>query len=171
MNDGGEYVLYDRDNSAHAKLDRYTREIGYIGNDAANDGGKGLPQLSDRKIVVLEEKSPTILLSLLQKRITIGNMNDAIADLTVEELMEIEPGTLFDNEKLRTAAIDDVSVVATEIFKEMTVGELLTYSNVAVDREITYILQSVRIPDFFSSLVFNRDTATIEVDMYELFGV
>ena len=125
----------------------------------------------DRKIVVLEEKSPTILLSLLQKRITIGNMNDAIADLTVEELMEIEPGTLFDNEKLRTAAIDDVSVVATEIFKEMTVGELLTYSNVAVDREITYILQSVRIPDFFSSLVFNSVTATIEVDMYELFGV
>lgn len=172
VNDGGEYILYDRTNPAHAKLDRYTREIGYIGNDAANDGGTtGLPQLSDRKIVVLEEKSPTILLSLLQKRITIGNMNDAIADLTVEELMEIEPGTLFDNEKLRTAAIDDVSVVATEIFKEMTVGELLTYSNVAVDREITYILQSVRIPDFFSSLVFNRDTATIEVDMYELFGV
>ena len=166
----GEYVLYDAD--VHGTdADRYDRVIGYIGNDAANDGGTGLTPLSSVEVDVLEEKSPVILTSLLARQITIGSMSDVIDTLTVEELMEIEPGSVFDSEELRTATIDDISSGITAMFTSMTVGQLLEYANVSVSAEIAYILSDVHITDFFGALTFNPDTATIEVDMYKLFGV
>ena len=166
----GEYVLYDAD--VHGTdADRYDRVIGYIGNDAANDGGTGLTPLSSVEVDVLEEKSPVILTSLLARQITIGSMSDVIDTLTVEELMEIEPGSVFDSEELRTATIDDISSRITAMFTSMTVGQLLEYANVSVSAEIAYILSDVHITDFFGALTFNPDTAAIEVDMYKLFGV
>ena len=166
----GEYVLYDAD--VHGTdADRYDRVIGYIGNDAANDGGTGLKPLSSVEVDVLEEKSPVILTSLLARQITLGSMSDVIDTLTVEELMEIEPGSVFDSEELRTATIDDISSRITAMFTSMTVGQLLEYANVSVSAEIAYILSDVHITDFFGALTFNPDTAAIEVDMYKLFGV
>ena len=166
----GEYVLYDADVHG-ADAERYDRVIGYIGNDAANDGGTGLSPLSDTEVNVIEEKSPVILLSLLARQITIGSMSDAIDTLTVEELMEIEPGSVFDSEELRTATVDEISARITALFTAMTVGQLLEYANVSVSAEIAYILSDVHITDFFGALTFNPDTAAIEVDMYKLFGV
>lgn len=166
----GEYVLYDADVHG-ADAERYDRVIGYIGNDAANDGGTGLSPLSDTEVNVIEEKSPVILVSLLARQITIGSMNDAIDTLTVEELMEIEPGSVFDSEELRTATVDEISARITALFTAMTVGQLLEYANVSVSAEIAYILSDVYITDFFGALTFNPDTAAIEVDMYKLFGV
>lgn len=166
----GEYVLYDADVHG-ADAERYDRVIGYIGNDAANDGGTGLSPLSDTEVNVIEEKSPVILVSLLARQITIGSMSDAIDTLTVEELMEIEPGSVFDSEELRTATVDEISARITALFTAMTVGQLLEYANVSVSAEIAYILSDVHITDFFGALTFNPDTAAIEVDMYKLFGV
>lgn len=172
VNVAGEWEEYDPDTHTDVEM-RYDRVIGYIGNDAANDGGTeaGLAPLTDISVNVLDEKSPTILISLLERQVTIGSLNETVDTLTVEELMEIEPGSVFDSEELRTATVDEISARITALFTAMTVGQLLEYANVSVSAEIAYILSDVHITDFFGALTFNPDTAAIEVDMYKLFGV
>ena len=145
--------------------------MGYIGNDAANTGGTGLDPLSDVRVSVVEEKSPTILLSLLDRQITVGGMNDAVNTLTLEELMEIEEGSVFDNPLLRGSTIEDLSANVSAMFTEMTIGELLVYSNISVSSEISYILQDVMLADFFGALEYDAASGTIVVNMERLFGI
>lgn len=171
VNFGGEYVEYDEANGDHEGLARYDRVIGYIGNEAANTGGTGLPPLSETRISVIEEKSPTILLSLLDRQITVGGMNDAVNTLTLEEMMEIEEGSVFDNPILRGSTIENLSANVSAMFTEMTIGELLVYANISVSSEISYILQDVMLADFFGALQYDAANGTIVVNMERLFGI
>lgn len=163
-----EYVLYDENNELHQGLTRYDRLLGYLGNDAANTGGTGLPALSDLQVGIVEEKSPTILIALLDRQITVGGMNEAIDVLTLEELMEIEEGSVFDSELLRTSTIENLSENASRMFTEMTIGELLKYANISVSSEVSYILQDVMLADFFGALEYSDGAIT--VNMTKLFG-
>lgn len=164
-----EYVLYDAADPAHAELTRYEAITGYLGNDAANTGGTGLAPLSSLRVAVVEEKSPTILLSLLDRQITVGGLNDAIDTLTLEEMMEIEEGSVFDNPILRESTIETLSANVSRMFTDMTIGELLSYANISVSSEVSYILQDVMLADFFGALVYSNGVIT--VDMAKLFGI
>lgn len=148
---------------------RYDRVIGYIGGNAANNGGTNLPALSKTKVTVIEEKSPTILISLLERQVTIGSLNETIDTLTIGELMEIEPGSVFDNDVLRNATIENLSEKVSSLFTDMTIGTLLDYANVSVSSEIAYILQDVKIADFFGALEYSDGQLT--VNMENLFGI
>lgn len=169
VNVAGEWEEYDPDTHTDVEM-RYDRVIGYIGNDAANDGGTeaGLNPLTDISVNVLDEKSPTILISLLERQVTIGSLNETIDTLTIGEMMEIEPGSLFDNELLSGATIETLSSRVTSLFSEMTIGTLLEYANVSVSAQLEYILHDIYIADFFGALVY--DNGMIVVDMEKLFA-
>lgn len=149
---------------------RYDRVIGYIGGNAANDGGTeaGLAPLTDISVNVLDEKSPTILISLLERQVTIGSLNETIDTLTIGELMEIEPGSVFDNELLSDATIETLSSRVNSLFSEMTIGTLLEYAKVSVSAQLEYILRDIYIADFFGALVY--ENGMIVVDMEKLFA-
>lgn len=151
----------------------FRRVIGYLGNRAALDGGEnsGFYALTATQVSVLTEKSPVIMISLLEKGITVGSLNEEIGNLTLEDLMEIEPGSLFDNQALRTAKIDEVSEAASDLFNNMTIGELLRYAGISASPEVAYILQDVMLADFFDALEYDTTTATIVVNMERLFGI
>ena len=169
VNVSGEWTEYDQ--ALHGDVEmRYDRYLGYIGNDAANTGGIGLDPLTDIAVNVLEEKSPTILISLLQRQVTIGSLNDTIDTLTIGELMEIEPGSVFDNDVLRNATIENLSEKVSSLFTDMTIGTLLEYANVSVSSEIAYILQDVKIADFFGALEYHQN-GQLTVNMEKLFGI
>ena len=169
VNVAGEWEEYDPDTHADVEM-RYDRVIGYIGNDAANDGGTdaGLDPLTDISVTVREEKSPTILISLLERQVTIGSLNETIDTLTIGEMMEIEPGSLFDNELLSGATIETLSSRVNSLFSEMTIGTLLEYANVSVSAQLEYILRDIYITDFFGALVY--ENGMIVVDMEKLFA-
>ena len=169
VNVAGEWEEYDQDLHADVEM-RYDRVIGYIGNDAANDGGTdaGLDPLTDISVNVREEKSPTILISLLERQVTIGSLNETIDTLTIGEMMEIEPGSLFDNELLSGATIETLSSRVNSLFSEMTIGTLLEYANVSVSAQLEYILRDIYIADFFGALVY--ENGMIVVDMEKLFA-
>ena len=169
VNVAGEWKEYDPDTHTDVEM-RYDRVIGYIGNDAANDGGTeaGLDPLSDIAVNVLDEKSPTILISLLERQVTIGSLNETIDTLTIGEMMEIEPGSLFDNELLSGATIETLSSRVNSLFSEMTIGTLLEYANVSVSAQLEYILRDIYIADFFGALVY--ENGMIVVDMEKLFA-
>ena len=148
---------------------RYDRVIGYIGGNAANDGGTGLSPLSKTKVTVREEKSPTILISLLERQVTIGSLNETIDTLTIGEMMEIEPGSVFDNPALSGSTVDGLSANVNSMFTDMTIGTLLKYANIAVSPQVSYILQDVKLADFFGALEYSDGQLT--VNMEELFGI
>ena len=148
---------------------RYDRVIGYIGGNAANDGGTGLSPLSKTKVTVLEEKSPTILISLLERQVTIGSLNETIDTLTIGEMMEIEPGSVFDNPALSGSTVDELSANVNSMFTDMTIGKLLKYANIAVSPQVSYILQDVKLADFFGALEYQNGQLT--VNMENLFGI
>ena len=169
---GSEWVAFDENDPEHEGLDRFNAVIGYIGNSAANDGGGGkLDRLSNSAVTnTIEEKSPTILITLLQRQVTIGSLNDTIDTLTIGELMEIEPGSVFDNDVLRNATIENLSEKVSSLFTDMTIGTLLEYANVSVSSEIAYILQDVKIADFFGALEYHQN-GQLTVNMAKLFGI
>lgn len=169
VNVAGEWEEYDPDTHTDVEM-RYDRVIGYIGNDAANDGGTeaGLAPLTDISVNVLDGKSPTILISLLERQVTIGSLNETIDTLTIGEMMEIEPGSLFDNELLSGATIETLSSRVNSMFSEMTIGTLLEYANVSVSAQLEYILRDIYITDFFGALVYKN--GMIVVDMEKLFS-
>lgn len=169
VNVAGEWEEYDPDTHTDVEM-RYDRVIGYIGNDAANDGGTeaGLAPLTDISVNVLDEKSPTILISLLERQVTIGSLNETIDTLTIGEMMEIEPGSLFDNELLSGATIETLSSRVNSLFSEMTIGTLLECANVSVSAQLEYILRDIYITDFFGALVY--ENGMIVVDMEKLFA-
>ena len=170
---GGGYTEYDPSDPEHDGLTRYNLVIGHINNRAALDGGadSGLPALDATRVTVLEEKSPTLLLSLLNRQITVGGLSDAIDTLTLEELMDIEECSVLDNELLRGSTIENLSTNVSRLFTELTIGELLSYSNVSTSAEVAYILQDIDIATFFGALTYNALSGTIVVNMEVLFGL
>ena len=150
---------------------RYDRVIGYIGGNAANTGGTDLPALSQTKVTVLEEKSPTILISLLKRQVTIGSLNETIDTLTIGEMMEIEPGSVFDNPALSGSTVDGLSANINSMFTDMTIGTLLKHANIAVSPQVSYILQDVKLADFFGALEYSDSDGQLTVNMEKLFGI
>lgn len=169
-NVSGEWEEY---NEAIHGIDaaRYDRVIGYIGGNAANNGGTDLPALSETKVTVIEEKSPTILISLLERQVTIGSLNETIDTLTIGEMMEIEPGSVFDNPALSGSTVDELSANVNSMFTDMTIGKLLKYANIAVSPQVSYILQDVKLADFFGALEYSDSDGQLTVNMEKLFGI
>ena len=169
-NVSGEWEEYNEDIHG-TDAARYDRVIGYIGGNAANNGGTGLSPLSKTKVTVIEEKSPTILISLLERQVTIGSLNETIDTLTIGEMMEIEPGSVFDDPALSGSTVDGLSANVTSMFTDMTIGELLKYSNIAVSPQVSYILQDVKLADFFGALEYSDSDGQLTVNMEKLFGI
>lgn len=171
----GEYVPYDAANDAHNGLQRYERYLGYLGNDAANtgtEGGGSLTALSNISVEVITEQSPTLLLSLLAKQVSVGELNNVLNDFTLGEMMEIEEGSIFDDEVIKNATIENLSSTITARIAEMTMGELIRYSSVKdIDAKIRTTLENVRLADFLAALKFDATSGQIVLDMEKLFGV
>lgn len=171
----GEYVPYDAANDAHNGLQRYERYLGYLGNDAANtgtEGGGSLAALSNISVEVITEQSPTLLLSLLAKQVSVGELNNVLNDFTLGEMMEIEEGSIFDDEVIKNATIENLSSTITARIAEMTMGELIRYSSVKdIDAKIRTTLENVRLADFLAALKFDTTSGQIVLDMEKLFGV
>lgn len=171
----GEYVPYDAANDAHNGLQCYERYLGYLGNDAANtgtEGGGSLTALSNISVEVITEQSPTLLLSLLAKQVSVGELNNVLNDFTLGEMMEIEEGSIFDDEVIKNATIENLSSTITARIAEMTMGELIRYSSVKdIDAKIRTTLENVRLADFLAALKFDTTSGQIVLDMEKLFGV
>ena len=165
----GEFVPYDE--SAHAGMTVYVRYIAYIGNDAANDGGYGnLAALSSIKVEIVTEKSSAVLLAIAERGLTLNTLDENIKSFTIEELMDIEEGSIFDDPDIRSATVDTLATAITSKFSTMSISELIRWANVrGVDEQVLFILEDVKIADFFTSLEYNNGTIT--VNMEKLLGV
>lgn len=167
--DGG-YVAYDPDRHADV-TERYDRVTGVLVNKAGNDGGEGLlAPLSTDRVSVVREKSSSVLIAMLDRRLTIGTLDDNIKSFTIEELIDIESGSVFDDPTIRNATVDTLSDAITAKLTNSSIGELIRWANVrGVDEKVLFILEDVKISDFFTALEYKDGTIT--VNMEKLLGV
>ena len=167
--DGG-YVAYDPDRHADV-TERYDRVTGVLVNKAGNDGGEGLlAPLSTDRVSVIREKSSSVLIAMLDRRLTIGTLDENIKSFTIEELIDIESGSVFDDPTIRNATVDTLSDAITAKLTNSSIGELIRWANVrGVDEKVLFILEDVKISDFFTALEYKDGTIT--VNMEKLLGV
>lgn len=167
--DGG-YVSYDPDRHADV-TERYDRVTGVLVNKAGNDGGEGLlAPLSTDRVSVIREKSSSVLIAMLDRELTIGTLDENIKTFTIEELIDIESGSVFDDPTIRNATVDTLSDAITAKLTNSSIGELIRWANVrGVDEKVLFILEDVKISDFFTALEYKDGTIT--VNMEKLLGL
>ena len=166
----GAYVAYDPDRHADV-TERYDRVTGVLVNKAGNDGGEGLlAPLSTDRVSVIREKSSSVLIAMLDRELTIGTLDENIKSFTIEELIDIESGSVFDDPTIRNATVDTLSDAITAKLTNSSIGELIRWANVrGVDEKVLFILEDVKISDFFTALEYKDGTIT--VNMEKLLGV
>lgn len=166
----GAYASYDPDRHADV-TERYDRVTGVLVNKAGNDGGEGLlAPLSTDRVSVVREKSSSVLIAMLDRRLTIGTLDENIKSFTIEELIDIESGSVFDDPTIRNATVDTLSDAITAKLTNSSIGELIRWANVrGVDEKVLFILEDVKISDFFTALEYKDGTIT--VNMEKLLGV
>ena len=166
----GAYASYDPDRHADV-TERYDRVTGVLVNKAGNNGGEGLlAPLSTDRVSVVREKSSSVLIAMLDRELTIGTLDENIKSFTIEELIDIESGSVFDDPTIRNATVDTLSDAITAKLTNSSIGELIRWANVrGVDEKVLFILEDVKISDFFTALEYNKGTIT--VNMEKLLGV
>lgn len=168
-----EPVRYDI-NLHDASLQRYTAVVGYlaVANEAYNSSDEvsytnPLDHIAAR-VTVENEKSEAVLRMLARKQVTISNINDVIKEATISDLMDLTEGSLFYD--FKDSKLDSLSQDVELKFTTMTMGELLTYANIAnIDAQVKTAIEPITLESFFKSLTYSS-TAGIVVDLEKAYG-
>lgn len=168
-----EPVRYDI-NLHDASLQRYTAVVGYlaVANEAYNSSDEvsytnPLDHIAAR-VTVENEKSEAVLRMLARKQVTISNINDVIKEATISDLMDLTEGSLFYD--FKDSKLDNLSQDVELKFTTMTMGELLTYANIAnIDAQVKTAIEPITLESFFKSLKYS-ETAGIVVDLEKAYG-
>lgn len=157
-----------------ASLQRYTAVVGYlaVANEAYNSSDEvsytnPLDHIAAR-VTVENEKSEAVLRMLARKQVTISNINDVIKEATISDLMDLTEGSLFYD--FKDSKLDNLSQDVELKFTTMTMGELLTYANIAnIDAQVKTAIEPITLESFFKSLKYSS-TAGIVVDLEKAYG-
>lgn len=168
-----EPVRYDS-NLHDASLQRYTAVVGYlaVANEAYNSSDEvsytnPLDHIAAR-VTVENEKSEAVLRMLARKQVTISNINDVIKEATISDLMDLTEGSLFYD--FKDSKLDNLSQDVELKFTTMTMGELLTYANIAnIEPQVKTAIEPITLESFFKSLKYS-ETAGIVVDLEKAYG-
>lgn len=168
-----EPVRYDI-NLHDASLQRYTAVVGYlaVANEAYNSSDEvsytnPLDHIAAR-VTVENEKSEAVLRMLARKQVTISNINDVIKEATISDLMDLTEGSLFYD--FKDSKLDNLSQDVELKFTTMTMGELLTYANIAnIEPQVKTAIEPITLESFFKSLKYSS-TAGIVVDLEKAYG-
>lgn len=126
------------------------------------------PFAATNRVVVEYEKSEAVLRMLAKKQVTIANINDVIKDATIGDLMDLTEGSLFYD--FKNSKLDNLSRDVELKFTTMTMGELLTYANIAeIDATVKTAIEPITLESFFKSLKYSS-TAGIVVDLEKAYG-
>lgn len=168
-----EPVRYDI-NLHDASLQRYIAVVGYlaVANEAYNSSDEvsytnPLDHIAAR-VTVENEKSEAVLRMLARKQVTISNINDVIKEATISDLMDLTEGSLFYD--FKDSKLDNLSQDVELKFTTMTMGELLTYANIAnIDAQVKTAIEPITLESFFKSLKYSS-TSGIVVDLEKAYG-
>ena len=137
-------------------------------NEVSYDSGSKT-ELTLQDVTFIRERSAAVLRTIAKG--TISEMTSIITGATVGDIIEAEPGTMLDKDIIKEAKITQLGTVFKDILTTMTIGELMTWSNVnGVEENVRNALDGVTINALFSSLVFDETSGEIKVDIPKIYG-
>ena len=109
-----------------------------------------------------------MLCSLASSRHSVTEMDAILKSLTLGELLDIAPGSLF--EQLENETLETLSTAIPGLFTSLTIEKLISYLNITtLDPGVLSLIGNLTFPDFFASLTLDPTTGAITFDMEKLF--
>lgn len=173
---GKQYVPYDKD--VHGEgVELFQKKRGYVASlaevyifsDVTNLEVIESTKLDYTPVTLVREKSQAVLRMLAKKETTIDNINDAVENATLNDIMDVDEDSLFF--RFKDANVNKLSAEVESSLKVMSVGELLDYINITtVNPVVKAALKDVTMTNFFNSLSYDIATGMIYVDMEKACG-
>ena len=168
----GRYVAYDAGNSDHDGLTRCRVERGFVASKAQVHNGAYItdnPALL-LHVTITKEKSSAVLRMMKEKQVTMKSMGKAVADATIDDLMDIQPDSIFDKAEIKVSTINNLGSTMSNMMNTMKIGDLLDWANItSVQPNVKSAIEDAKLTDFFTSLQYSNGAIT--VNMLKLYGV
>ena len=168
-----KYIEYD--NLVHNGIQRYSKYYGYLANlsqVALKNGDTYETFISNNKVEIATEKSATVLCAFARQKATINSLDDVFKSFTLADIMQIEPQSIFNEEDIKNSSIANLNMVLQTKLNNMTIKELLEWGNISnLQPQVYEILKDITIIDFFSSLEYNVESGTINVNILKLYHI
>ena len=151
----------------------YVKEtIGYIvkikGDNAEVLAFLELMDAGTKKVAYVQQQSAPALKAFAVHDVKVNSLDTALKEFTISDMMNIAPDSLFDDEEIKNASIDDLGTVFQNKLKNMTIQNILDWGNITtLSDEVLSIIGEATLEDFFASLSYaNGD---IHVDIVTLY--
>ena len=95
------------------------------------------------------EKSQNLLIALNNK--PLSSLNDSFKNMTLGDLISESPDTFFSG-TIMNSTLSDLGTVLTEKLSSATMGDIITWSGIAVEPAIELALNDITLVDFFDRL-------------------
>ncbi len=152
----------------------YVKEtIGYIvkinGDNAAVLAFLELMDAGTKKVTYVQQQSAPALKAFAVHDVKVNSLDTALKEFTISDMMNVAPDSLFDDEDIKNASIDDLGTVFQNKLKNMTIQNILDWGNITtLSDEVLAIIGEATLEDFFASLSYaNGD---IHVDIVKLYN-
>lgn len=166
----GQYIAYNEDENGEDE--RFIKKVGYIAASTElyyqTGASEFTPIYNTAKTVsdYARKKSAPVLRLLASD--TVANMSKIIENATVADLIDAESGSLFDNELIKSSKISELDKAFKVVLTDMTIGDLVSWSDINMDSNVKTLLTNVSATQFFTSLTW--DNGRMYVDMFKLYG-
>ena len=151
----------------------YVKEtVGYIvkinGDNAAVLAFLELMDAGTKKVTYVQQQSAPALKAFAVHDVKVNSLDTALKEFTISDMMNVAPDSLFDDEEIKNASIDDLGTVFQNKLKNMTIQNILDWGNITtLSDEVLAIIGEATLEDFFASLSYaNGD---IHVDIVKLY--
>ena len=162
----GEYKLFDNQlsklNGEAYSGTKYSVLYGYV-SDYAETG----PSFLTTEVRSVAEKSLHLLTSLSKKRANLNNMNDVMSFLTLEELFDLPPNSIFAHHDLKTSTLTNLPDKFKTLMSSMSIADLCNYGEYTINNVVFNSLGKIKIDKFMQSL--DVDNSGLVIDHDKLF--
>ena len=117
----------------------------------------------------IQQQSAPALKAFAVHDVKVSNLNDKLEEFKISDMMDVAPDSLFDDEDIKNAKIDDLGNVFQKKLKHMTIQNILDWGNItSLKDEVLSIIGEATLEDFFASLSYeNGDIHVNIVTLYD----
>ncbi len=174
----GEYVLFSTLTSEQqaSVTVRYDKVIGYLATLSEVALGTSAPYSSwltdkDNLVEIVKDKSACVLSAFASHNTKISTIDTTIKSFTLEDLMEISPDSMFDDDEIKTAQIEDLAIIMQNKLQTITIKDITGWGNITtLNPQLVSIVGDSTLEDFFRALSYDATTGNITVDMTKLYN-
>ena len=153
----------------------YVKEtIGYIikinGDSVAVNAFLSLMDAGTKKVAYVQQQSAPALKAFAVHDVKVNSLDTALKEFTISDMMDVAPDSLFDDEEIKNASIDDLGTVFQNKLKNMTIQNILDWGNITtLSDQVLAIIGEATLEDFFASLSYSAVDGDIHVNIVKLY--